>query len=140
MLRWDAPPGPCGRQPAPVRELAPHSAQQEDQRIDPALRCRACGLPITSHQERIEMLERHEHVFFNPHGHVFEIGCFQHAPGCSLFGPPQTEFSWFPGHSWQIAICGSCQTHLGWHFLGHQGGDFFGLILQRLTESPRQAG
>lgn len=140
MLRWDAPSGPCGRQPGPASHLAPHSAPQENQEIDPVLRCRACGLPITSHQERIEMLERHEHVFFNPHGHVFEIGCFQRAPGCSLLGPPQTEFSWFSGHSWQIAICRSCQTHLGWHFQGYQGGDFFGLILQRLTESPGQAG
>lgn len=29
---------------------------------------------------------------------------------------PSTEFSWFPGYAWQIALCKRCQIHIGWRF------------------------
>lgn len=31
-------------------------------------------------------------------------------------GVPSTEFSWFPGYSWQIILCRLCDMHLGWKF------------------------
>jgi hypothetical protein len=96
------------------------------------LRCRACQYPITRQSDRITVNEQHQHVFTNPHGHIFQIGCFAQAPGCLRAGPPTDYFSWFPGYVWQIALCGQCQTVLGWvfHSAQHQ---FFGLILDKLA-------
>jgi len=33
-----------------------------------------------------------------------------------LQGRPTTEFSWFEGYSWQVAVCSECGEHLGWRF------------------------
>lgn len=101
---------------------------------DSHLRCRTCGQAITSGNQRIAVNGRHDHVFFNPHGHVFEVGCFAHAPGALPASPPSTEFSWFAGLAWQVAACTACRTHLGWRFLGEASSGFFALILDRLIE------
>ncbi|MDZ7736583.1 MAG: cereblon family protein [Gammaproteobacteria bacterium] len=71
------------------------------------------------------------HTCTNPHGIIYRIGCFSAAPGCSEVGPAFSEFSWFSGYRWQVAICGNCQEHLGWHFHGEQS--FYGLIHDRLS-------
>ena len=98
-----------------------------------ALLCAACRHQVTTERERIEMLDRHEHTCTNPHGLAFRIGCFRQAPGCTGMGPRDSAFSWFPGYTWQIAVCGRCRTHLGWIF--RAGADcFHGLILDRLAE------
>lgn len=69
----------------------------------------------------------HEHTFVNPGGIVHTIGCYAVAPGCAHAGAPVETFSWFPGWSWQIALCGQCHAHLGWIF--RCGADqFHGLI------------
>ncbi|MBU1248372.1 MAG: hypothetical protein KKB70_06730, partial [Proteobacteria bacterium] len=96
--------------------------------------CAACRTVITFGNARTSMNGDHRHVFCNPHGYVFEIGCFLSAPGCRPMGPPSTEFAWFPGHAWQMGECRGCQTQLGWRFAGNNGAVFFGLILDRLTE------
>jgi len=71
------------------------------------------------------------HTFANPHGYLFEIGCFGDAWGCAPASPPSSEFSWFKGYLWKIGVCRGCSTHLGWVFLSdvHR---FFGLILDKL--------
>ncbi|MFW6323869.1 MAG: cereblon family protein [Desulfovibrionales bacterium] len=97
--------------------------------------CSTCKRKITTFGMRIPVNGTHEHVFFNPHGFVFELGCFSSAPGCLPFGRTSMEFSWFAGHSWQIALCAGCQNHLGWIFQASDGDRFFGLILPRLKES-----
>jgi hypothetical protein len=98
---------------------------------DDALRCAVCGHRITERAYRSEMAGAHEHVFVNPAGFTFRIGCFVAAPGCKYAGETSEAFSWFPGWSWQIAICGSCRTHVGWIF--RLGGDqLHGLILTTL--------
>jgi len=74
---------------------------------------------------------RHEHAFFNPAGIAFVLRCFRQAPGVSPCGEPTGEFTWFPGFRWQIVLCATCQTHLGWLFTGTQS--FFGLIATRLV-------
>ena len=93
--------------------------------------CRECKYPITQEANRININERHQHVFANPHGYVFNIGCFSQAPGCINYGEATSFFSWFPGYSWQIVLCRQCTTLLGWFF---QSNDaiFWGLILDRL--------
>jgi hypothetical protein len=61
--------------------------------------CRACGHEITYSGARMSMDGSHKHVFSNPAGYVFEIGCFRTAPGCAHQGPPSSDFTWFPGYS-----------------------------------------
>lgn len=75
--------------------------------------------------------DRHEHAFFNPAGIAFEIRCFCRAPGAVPHGNPSAEFTWFPAYRWQVALCATCRTHLGWLFTN--GGSFYGLIATRLA-------
>jgi hypothetical protein len=109
------------------------SRTEEPKRDD--LLCRQCMAAITSESSRIVINGAHNHTFANPHGLVFEIGCFRHAAGCGLAGPPSNEFSWFPPHSWRVAICGACLTHIGWGFSSSERGMFYGLILDRLIKT-----
>ena len=95
--------------------------------------CGSCLEPVTARRHRISVNGAHRHTFRNPAGVVFEIGCFSDAPGCGTTGTPTEEFTWFPGHGWNYTFCGSCGTHLGWHFSSREGRTFYGLILARLT-------
>jgi hypothetical protein len=76
----------------------------------------------------IEVNGAHRHTFANPHGKVFEICCFARAPGCINHGEPTTECTWFVGHAWRFAHCGSCFAHLGWQYQSQLAGSFYGLI------------
>ncbi len=98
------------------------------------LRCADCQYPITRKVDRIAVNEKHQHVFANPHGYIFQIGCFAQAPGCVAVGQESSQFSWFPGSTWRIALCGQCLTLLGWAFRSNESL-FFGLILDKLTEN-----
>jgi hypothetical protein len=97
------------------------------------IRCRSCGHAVTKAGFRAEMDGRHCHVFCNPAGIVFEVGIFSAAPGVMLVGQPSSQFTWFPEHSWRIALCAACTTHLGWVWSGPLG-QFYGLILDALVE------
>jgi len=114
---------------APVR--APRSADEDATRSERILRCRACEAAIASIDDRIEIAGAHAHTFVNPHGHVFEIGCFARADGCTTLGPASAFFSWFPGYAWRVAVCAGCRTHLGWSF--GEAPDFWGLVLPSLV-------
>jgi len=99
-----------------------------------ALVCAACGHRITDDDHRIEMNGAHEHAFVNPAGFDFHIGCFNAAPGCAHVGDTETAFSWFPGFSWQVAICAQCRAHVGWIYR-NAGEQFHGLILAALRRA-----
>jgi hypothetical protein len=99
------------------------------------LLCRQCLQTITHRSHQIIVNGAHEHTFANPHGIVFEIGCFKSAAGCGYVGRPTDEFTWFKGFMWQIAVCGSCLSHVGWLFTSSSVDSFVGLILDRLAES-----
>ncbi|MEO8702884.1 MAG: cereblon family protein [Kofleriaceae bacterium] len=99
--------------------------------VDDAIRCAVCEHVITSAAYRCEQAGAHEHTFVNPNGFVHHIGCFTAAPGCLHVGEPQEAFSWFPGWSWQIAVCGRCRAHLGWIFR-LAPGEFHGLIVNAI--------
>ncbi len=119
------PPAPTmGSQAA--GERAPHE--------EVYILCRACRHPIARPADRIRVQGRHQHTFANPHGIVYEIGCFHSAPGCGAIGPASDEFAWFPGHRWRVCICAACLSHLGWLFAASGGLTFHGLILDRLIE------
>lgn len=111
----------------------PHS-EPETEHIpdDDMIRCRNCLFVITRPSEAIAMQGGHRHTFANPHGIVFEIGCFRNADGCRYLGAPSDEFTWFAGFGWRIALCAGCKGHLGWLFASPAGNHFNGLILDRL--------
>lgn len=95
--------------------------------------CKLCGYTITFEEERIEVAGGHVHRFENPHGSRFQIGCFNSTIGCVEVGETTEEFTWFPGYSWRVVLCVSCQEHLGWIFSSRKNDIFFGLILMRLS-------
>ena len=123
--------------PGKRSSLAVDEAQQTSPRADDNsqrrefLRCSECGYPITRNVDRTNVNEQHQHVFANPHGYVYQIGCFSQAPGCIIIGEETSHFSWFPGYSWRIALCGRCLALLGWAFRKRES-QFFGLILEKL--------
>jgi len=96
--------------------------------------CARCRRVITRGADQIEIDGLFEHSQVNPHGFVWTFHCFARAPGCAPVGPPSTDFTWFPGHSWQIEQCGGCGWHLGWLFRSADRR-FHGLIAGRLVEA-----
>ena len=101
---------------------------------DPVIRCRNCLQAITRPADRITKAGAHRHAFANPHGIVYEIGCFKSVVHCGFAGSPTAEFSWFAGYTWQVTYCGACLTHLGWAFQAPGKDMFFGLILKHLRQ------
>ena len=131
---------PCNRRrkrllrPAKVSGVAvpvPQDQATDDEHA--GLLCSVCHARITSEDLAMAMNGRHQHAFFNPAGIAFEVRCFQAAPGAVALDAPSTEFSWFAGYAWQVALCVTCRTHLGWRFVGCAGEPaFHGLIASRL--------
>jgi hypothetical protein len=132
VLRLRQTPGDPQEQKTPQADSAPGG--QPSPEAEPFLLCRDCLHPITRPSDRISVEGRHMHTFANPHGIVFEIGCFRKAPGCGAIGPASSDFTWFAGHRWRVCICAACLVHLGWVFLPEAGEVFYGLILDRLRE------
>lgn len=95
--------------------------------------CVSCGKRITHDDQRLPIRGRHEHRFRNPHGLSFNIGCFASAPGCGQIGTATSDWTWFPGYAWEIALCLGCGAHLGWRYTSRDGDLFYGLILDRLV-------
>ncbi len=117
-----------------VPQLAEEEAPKQEPEEEEYILCRQCRQPITRPAERISVQGAHQHTFANPHGIVFEIGCFKTAQGCGYAGPPSTEFTWFSGYAWRVSYCTLCMTHLGWVFIADSGDSFHGFILDRLIE------
>jgi len=120
-------------------EVLPREKTKTSSLEEPVIICRNCNFQITRPSCQIQKDGSFSHTFANPHGHVFEIGCFDSAPGCASASPVSSEFTWFRGYDWKIVICHGCETHLGWIFIPYPNGDlssgqswFFGLILDKL--------
>ncbi len=112
-----------------VDDLAEVAAQNQK-----ALLCHHCRKIITSQDQAIEIEGEHLHTFFNPAGIIYELRCFNKAPGCLIYGEPTTEFTWFKAHTWQFCLCRGCLTHLGWFFQS-TANSFHGLIKNNLISS-----
>lgn len=98
------------------------------------LYCNSCKIKITSNRFKIKINDFYEHTFPNPNGIVFHIGCFREAQSILRLGNPSTEWSWFPGFSWEVVACANCASHLGWYYESSAKSFFFGFILGRLSE------
>ena len=106
---------------------------------DGRLVCRDCREPITTREQAVCVDgDRAERVFFNPAGLVMRILTVRRARGLGLVGPAVSDFTWFAGFTWRIAICASCGQHLGWRYEAQAGGDpFWGLLLERLVDADQ---
>ena len=96
--------------------------------------CAACGHAITAGDARVQVDGAHVHTRTNPDGYTFTFGCFGAASGCAVRGAPSKQATWFAGFFWCIEACAGCGVHLGWLFFEDGGGDFHGLVLDRLRE------
>ena len=95
--------------------------------------CFLCDHEITSERARISVNGSAKHVFTNPDGIVFQLGCFAAATGCAQTGTPTEEHTWFAGYNWRFALCANCHTHLGWLYSNEDDSTFYGLILDRIV-------
>ena len=130
LLRQPSEKQGPGQTPDVVEEEAEEQEPEEEEYI----LCRQCRQAIARPADRIVVQGSHSHTFANPHGIVFEIGCFKTVRGCGYAGPPSDEFTWFAGYRWRVSFCSLCLTHLGWLFISSGGDIFHGLILDRLIE------
>jgi hypothetical protein len=121
--------------PDVLRETANDHVLRQ-QRQENRIYCGRCRYAVTTAEQIIAVNGAHEHLFRNPAGIVYRIGCFSTAEGCCLSGTPTHEFTWFAGYAWSVALCANCLLHLGWHYSSEASG-FFGLILDHLTRQTR---
>jgi hypothetical protein len=98
---------------------------------DPVWRCASCSAEIARARDRMPLDGALTRTFVNPDGIEYVIAGFASARGCVEVSDPSPYWSWFPGCAWQVSLCRSCSTHLGWRFSG--AASFHGLILDRLT-------
>ena len=94
--------------------------------------CSTCRYVITTATKITEVNGQHRHVYANPSGNVFEIGCFSNAKGCFTHGLPTSQCTWFAGFTWRYGLCKQCHAHLGWKYSSQNLGSFWGLILEKL--------
>ena len=120
--------------PAGATDLLEKEAEEPAPEEQAYILCRQCHQAITSPADRIAVRGSHLHTFANPHGIVFDIGCFGSVMGCGYAGAVSEEFTWFAGYGWRVCYCVMCLTHLGWVFSSKGGDIFHGLILDRLIE------
>ena len=115
-----------------LKTIIENNSEKKESGENEFLLCGQCLQIITSTAERVKIDENHLHTFANPHGIIYEIGCFKTAAGCEYQGPARKEWSWFDGFSWKIALCSKCLIHLGWLFISNADESFNGLIINRL--------
>jgi hypothetical protein len=108
---------------------APEASTEGDAEVEEErwLRCGACGARVAKEAARVAINGAHEHVFMNPAGIKFRVGCYSAAPGCAPAGGRSTVWTWFPGYAWQIEVCRACHVHLGWSFHGAAAA-FYALV------------
>ena len=115
-----------------LQSLTDAESKEKEADSEDFILCRQCLQIITSKTERIEIENSHYHTFANPHGIIYDIGCFRSAAGCGYVGSYSYEFAWFKGFNWRIAVCRMCLTHLGWLFASQSNESFYGLIMDRI--------
>jgi len=115
-------------------DIVTDEAEEEIPEEEEYILCGQCRQAITRPEDRMTVQGLHRHTFANPHGLVFDIGCFKTTRGCGYAGQANDEFTWFAGYSWRVCFCSTCLTHLGWMFISKSADTFHGLVLERLIE------
>jgi len=119
-------PGPGTPAARPEGGDEPEATEEEER----WLRCASCGARVVREAARLVVNGSHEHCFLNPSGIRYVVGCWAAAPGCVAEGERSAVWTWFPGYAWQVELCRSCSTHLGWSF--HAATSFYALIRELL--------
>ncbi|KAF4527052.1 hypothetical protein B566_EDAN001602 [Ephemera danica] len=92
--------------------------------------CQVCGSQLASTEDTFCMsVEGPQGTYVNPSGFVHETMTVKKAKNVVMIGGASGDYSWFPGYSWTIAQCSSCNTHVGWLFTSTKLSPpmFFGL-------------
>lgn len=105
----------------------------EEKASKASLVCAACGHPVTTVSEKIEVLGRHDHAFSYFH-QVVRLGCFRNAPGCMGVQGVSRGYSWFRGYAWEVQVCRNCFTQSGWKYISPDD-TFYGLIFETMREA-----
>lgn len=109
----------------------PSVSMEEETGIDKRILCRNCHQYIAERDDEIRINDSDFHLFKNPAGIYFRVVCLKEARGCTVISDYTDEYTWFKGFRWAIALCRSCHSHLGWHYVSEDSA-FFGLIADRL--------
>ena len=119
-------------QPDRSTKIKRNTKNQKEDYKEKHIFCKFCEYKITTTAYQTEIQGSFKHTFLNPSGHLFEIGCFTRADGCTSLGIPSDEWTWFREFKWQVSLCGQCSNHLGWFYHSGEDRTFFGLILNTL--------
>ncbi len=111
-----------------MEELQGERERDEVAEEERVLRCGRCGAELADADHVVPASRR---AYMNPHGLVREIVVVSLARNLAGDGERHTEFSWFPGHTWEIVYCAGCQAHAGWRFEGPS--TFYGLLVEALA-------
>lgn len=101
--------------------------------------CKRCKTQIACYSDIFAMAKGNVNVnYCNPAGYIHETLTVHKTleNAAKIVDRPSTEFSWFPGYAWQIAVCNKCTTHIGWKFVAVTKNlkpkSFFGLSCKSL--------
>lgn len=103
--------------------------------------CQRCSSQIASYSDIFAMAKGNLNAnYCNPAGYIHETLTVHktiHEEALRIVDRPSSEFSWFPGYAWQIAVCKECSGHIGWKFTAltkHlKPKSFFGLSCKSLV-------
>jgi len=98
--------------------------------------CSACNSVVTYSDRLVVVSGSMRHGFANPIGVFCDFYTFSSCPGAVAFGTPTEEFSWFAGYFWNLALCKSCNSHLGWHYTADPQSEglpeFWGILAHKI--------
>ncbi|EAT43511.1 AAEL005058-PA [Aedes aegypti] len=104
--------------------------------------CKKCNRRIANYADMFAMSKHGvSGSYCNPSGFVHEtLTVYRVVPQSTrTTTKPSTDFSWFPGYSWQIAVCNACSNHIGWKFVatkrGYKPKKFYGLCAETISVS-----
>lgn len=107
--------------------------------------CRKCDRKLANYVDMFAMSKQGvSSSYCNPSGFVHEtLTVYRVIPKTiRTTSKPSTDFSWFPGYSWQISVCNACNNHIGWKFVttkrGYKPKKFYGLCGKTIRVSSDQ--
>ncbi|XP_049294794.1 protein cereblon [Anopheles funestus] len=102
--------------------------------------CKRCESEIANYDDMFAMSKQGVQTSYcNPSGYVHDTLTVHKTKENSTLPVerPSTNFSWFPGYSWQIIVCANCRQHLGWKFVAEKKNvlpkSFYGLSGTNIT-------
>lgn len=98
--------------------------------------CANCYTKLTRQDDIISIpADKSFHTFTNPGGFTYNIITFSQCEAYREISLPVLHDTWFPGYSWIVINCASCNNLLGWKYIqeGANPACFFGLIREQIV-------